>query len=110
MFESGDAGKDPASFRTAVVKGIVTDGHVPADDFGCLLKEKTMMNGGFGGGFWMLLVWLVPIIAVIWAVTAISGKSRPDTRSKTASQILDEEYAKGEISREQYLQKKNDMA
>ena len=68
-----------------------------------------MMNGGFGGGIWMLLVWLVPIVLVIWALKAFSGTSGPGGRSKTARDILDEEYAKGKISREEYLRKKEDM-
>jgi uncharacterized membrane protein len=60
-----------------------------------------MMNGGLGGGLWMVLVWPVSIVPVIWAPKAFSGTSGPGGRTKTALELLDEEYAKGKIGGEE---------
>ncbi|MDZ7578038.1 MAG: hypothetical protein U0904_07690 [Candidatus Nanopelagicales bacterium] len=63
-----------------------------------------MMYGYGGGGFWMVLLWLVPIaiIAVIvWAVVKLaqgSGSGSTESpRPQTAEEILDRRLALGEI-------------
>lgn len=76
-----------------------------------------MMDGmGFGWGsgfgfFFMLLFWallIVGIIAVVkWLAGSSAGVGTPPPKS--ARQILDERYARGEIEREEYEQKKRDL-
>ena len=64
---------------------------------------------GFGGGLWMALVWLIPIILATWAVKHVSGGASSNGASKSALELLDEQYARGKISREDYLQKRDDL-
>lgn len=68
------------------------------------------MGHGLGGGLWMVLLWLVPIALVIWAIQATGRRGAPPSGpTKTALDILDEEYARGRLSREEYLQKREDL-
>jgi putative membrane protein len=72
-----------------------------------------MMNGsgsmGFGFIFWLLLLALI-IAGVVWFVRSqpLAGAQRLDARS-AGLKVLEERYARGEISREEYLQKKHDI-
>ncbi len=70
------------------------------------------------GGWWMgigiihmLLFWGLIILAIVALVKWLSGKSpiaeRP--RDKTALEILQDRYARGEIDREEYEQKRADL-
>ena len=72
-----------------------------------------MMNGdGMGFGFIVWLVILAAIIAVaVWFVRSQSliGSQRSLERSSPALEVLEERYARGEINREEYLQKKRDI-
>ncbi len=78
-----------------------------------------MMNmgtTGFGmglGGIGMILVWVVLIavvvIAVRWAIGLSGSADSKRGDGKTALQILEERYAKGEIDRAEYEQKKKDL-
>ena len=61
---------------------------------------------GFLGGF-MWLFWLVVIIVIILAIKAISA--RPSETRMSALDVLDERYARGEIGREEYEQKRKDI-
>jgi len=73
------------------------------------------MMGGFG---WM---WLMPVFSIvllgliIWAIVASVrslGESRGKDSLKTspALEVLKERYARGEISKEEYEEKKKDLA
>ena len=69
-----------------------------------------MMGSGFGfgiPGLGMILVWGVIILLVVWLVRSFSGDRGPS--EKSARQILDERFAKGEIDREEYEQKKQTL-
>jgi putative membrane protein len=73
-----------------------------------------MMNYGTGfgfGGLWMIL-FLVLIVAVI--VMIVKGTMRASSSSQsptqqTPLQILEQRYARGELEREEFLQKKHDL-
>jgi len=70
-----------------------------------------MMGNGFGfgiPGLGMLLVWGLVTGLVIWLVRAFTGNS--SGVSKTARQILEERYARGEIDREELEQKRRDLS
>jgi len=65
---------------------------------------------GFGTG----ILWLVAIVVIAYLIYKLikSEKILLPSRiasSKTAEDILDERYAKGEVTREQYMQMKEDM-
>lgn len=68
-------------------------------------------HGGwmFGGGLVMLLVWLVPIALLVWLISAWVKRSGPDPAGKNALDILKERYARGEIGRDEFEQKKHDI-
>jgi putative membrane protein len=79
-----------------------------------------MMGAGFGMGFgilgllFMLIFWGGLILLAVWLVRALfsANASRgPNTggSDQSAQQILDQRYARGEISREQYEIMKNDI-
>ncbi|MGD2084250.1 MAG: hypothetical protein PVF91_14915 [Chromatiales bacterium] len=73
------------------------------------------MGDGFGhgfGGFWMILVWIVPVVLLVWALGAFRGRNEGrggDGSGKNALDLLDEEYARGRIDREEYLRRKEDL-
>ncbi|MCX7168532.1 MAG: SHOCT domain-containing protein [Rhodocyclales bacterium] len=74
-----------------------------------------MMNdfGWWGFGFgpvYMLLFWGVIIVGIValvrWQTT---GSSPSQAREKTAGDIVRERYARGEIDRQEYEQKMQDL-
>lgn len=70
-----------------------------------------MMNdmGWFGGGwFFMLLFWGLVILGLVVLVRWLA-QSAAAKNGKTALEILKERYARGEIGREEFEQKRNDL-
>jgi len=75
-----------------------------------------MMNGwDYGFGLAHMLFWLVLLIAIIvgvvWLVRSLSRSDRRDLLSHRSAglDVLEERYARGEISRDEYLEKKQDL-
>jgi putative membrane protein len=75
-----------------------------------------MMGMGFGvlGLLFMLIFWGGLILLAVWLVRALfSSNSGRDLHAggnnQNARQILDQRYARGEISREQYEIMKQDI-
>jgi putative membrane protein len=70
------------------------------------------MGYGMGfGGIFMWIFWIALILLVVWAIGALLGR-RGDGGGgleKSALDILQERYAKGEIGREEYEQKRKDL-
>ena len=76
---------------------------------------------GEGGGWmifgwlWMAFMWLIPVLLLFaLAKYLFSGPKSGTTSVKDetrwiALDILDETYARGEITREEYLQKREDL-
>lgn len=83
---------------------------------------NNMMNFGYGFGvfslFLMLLWWLLIISAIValvkWLVNQFRGDSARlttgGTTGKSAIEILMERYAKGEIDRKEFEEKKKDLS
>lgn len=74
------------------------------------------MMGGYGGyGGFGMFIWPIILIAivalVVWLVrsTAASGMHNVPTRRSSGLDVLEERYARGEINRDEYLQKKRDL-
>lgn len=69
-----------------------------------------------GGGMWFgplwMIVWLTLLVAIIVGVLrwlgAIGGGA--NTRARGARDILDERYARGEIDREEYMKRNQDIS
>lgn len=69
-------------------------------------------GGGMGGGGW--LIWIILIGVVVWAVITLTNRNRrhspPGSRSEnSALEVLKERYANGEISKEEFEEKKRDL-
>jgi len=74
---------------------------------------------GYGGGVWDGLWHIIGIIIVIWVVSMVvrmffCGSRRRHWRghrmwNSSAVDILDERYAKGEISKEEYEERKKTL-
>ncbi len=68
---------------------------------------------GWGGGGFGMIIWFVILIAIvagiIWLLRSGGGQLRLPRRS-SALDILEERYARGEINRDEYLEKKQDMS
>ncbi len=72
----------------------------------------------FMGGFGLvhLLIWVVILAAIVagivWLVRALAARDdrqMSPLRRSSGLDILEERYARGEINREEYLQKKTDI-
>jgi putative membrane protein len=61
-----------------------------------------MMGFGMMGG--MLVFWVIIIVLAVLLVKGLfnSNSNRSRDNDRTATQILDERYARGEITQEQY--------
>ena len=65
---------------------------------------------GWGmGGFSMLLWWGVVVVAVVVLVGWLSGTPTGTSPQSTALETLKERYAKGEIDKQEFEQKKRDL-
>lgn len=85
-----------------------------------------MMDYGMGwmwglGWLGMVLFWLIPLVLVLVGIkylfsgsAAFSGgtsSQRPAQETKSSAlAVLEERYAKGEIGRDEFLQKRDDLA
>jgi putative membrane protein len=70
-----------------------------------------MMNGwgmGFGFIFWLVILAVI-IAGIVWFVRAQPYSQRSQERRSTGLDVLEERYARGDITREEYLQKKRDV-
>ena len=56
-------------------------------------------------GFSMIAFWAVVITLVVWGVSSFSRDAQVKPRPSAALGILQERFAKGEISKEEYTQR-----
>lgn len=71
-------------------------------------------NGPWGGFLWM---WIFPLIFLIVLLilffrrdgSPMYGSSDKQSKEESARELLDRRYARGEITREEYQQIKNDF-
>jgi putative membrane protein len=73
------------------------------------------MMGGYGGyGGFGMIVWIIILIAivalVVWLVRSVASPGMHNLpRRSSGLEVLEERYARGEINRDEYLQKKKDI-
>ncbi len=77
-----------------------------------------MFDGGMGmlfGGLWMVLFLVISIALLAVLLKYLFSKSRgdggrqPEPARQTPLEVLKASYARGEISREEFLQKRDDI-
>lgn len=64
------------------------------------------MMGFWGGGIMMVLFWAAVIYFIVWLVRNNKTNERDD---KKALEILKERYARGEIDKKEFEEKKKDL-
>lgn len=76
-------------------------------------NNNSMMGygfSGFGGGIVMILFWILIIVGVVaLAKYAMGNGKKSGGINKTALDILNERYAKGEIDKDEFESKKKDL-
>jgi len=77
-------------------------GNYYGDIFGC----------GSGGGLMMILFWVGIVFFIVWLVREVIGKKDyKETRGPESTlDILKERYAKGEIDKKEFEEKKKDLS
>ena len=73
--------------------------------------------GGWGGWGWAgplhMIFWLLVLVlivaAIIWVVRSAGNYPARMQRRSTGLDVLEERYARGEIKRDEYLEKKRDI-
>ena len=75
-----------------------------------------MFDGGIGmlfGGLWMIVILVVPLLLLAVLLKYLFSKSRgngpAEPTRQTPLDVLKEAYARGEISRDEFLQKRDDI-
>ena len=84
--------------------------------FGSNNSTNNMMNFGFGpfGGFgwiFMILWWVLIIAGIVALIKWLTSQSRgTHNHEKSALEILQERYAKGEIDKKEFEERKKDLS
>ena len=64
---------------------------------------------GVGGMAIMLIFWVAVILFIVWAVKGSRENDSGKSQSKSAMDILQNRYAKGEIDKKEFEEKKKDL-
>ena len=72
-----------------------------------------MMGGGYGGGWFggifMIVFWIAGIVGIVLLVRWLATSTRGGGSAESALEILKRRYAKGEINKKEFEQKKKDL-
>ena len=65
--------------------------------------------GGWWMALWMFLFWAGIILLVVWAVGALPDRGSPRSDRNRAIEILEERFARGEIDRDEFEQRRSTL-
>jgi putative membrane protein len=71
-----------------------------------------MMGGGFGMGMgWWWIIGVIVLIAIIWPMSQRFNRNNnvPREPGKSALDILKDRYARGEIDKQEFEERKKDL-
>ncbi|HMB97074.1 MAG TPA: SHOCT domain-containing protein [Balneolaceae bacterium] len=63
---------------------------------------------GFGGG-WMMIIWLILVILLAIVLVKVIMNSSDKKRDESPMDILEKRYARGEIDKEEFEERKNQL-
>jgi putative membrane protein len=77
-----------------------------------------MMGGGYGMGWFgsiiMIAFWIAVIVGIVllirWLIVSTRATSQGTSSGDSALEILKKRYARGEINKEEFEEKKRDLA
>ena len=64
---------------------------------------------GWGMGLLMVLFWVLVIVGIVYLIRSFIGAERKGMKEESALDILKKRYARGEISKEEFEEKKKDI-
>jgi putative membrane protein len=70
------------------------------------------LTGFEGMRFGMVWYWIIGafiLAAIVWLISRSFGQNSPDNQSKSALDILKERYAKGEIDKKEFEEKRGHL-
>lgn len=72
-----------------------------------------MMDYGYGGGWWIVIIgfifWILVLIGLVLLIKYLWEHGGAKAGQESALEILKTRYAKGEISKEEFEEKKKDI-
>ena len=61
------------------------------------------------GGLWMIIFWILVVIGILFLIKFAVDRSSSQSGGPSAIEILKRRYASGEISKEEYEEKKKEL-